>query len=119
VLRIHIWIARRGYDFGRVEFLDLFGEGFLLVVKTSLSPTIDEIPYCSPSIDFFEFSLQLLLIGAFDVLFLVMFPGDGAVALVGVGLVGVPVDGDFALHVVEGCVREGVRNSMYILRRST
>lgn len=60
-----------------------------------------------------------MLIGALDVLFLVVFPGYGAVALVGVGLVAVPVDGYFAFHVMEGYMGDGLRNSMYILRRST
>jgi hypothetical protein len=119
VFGIDAGVARRRDDFGGVEFFYLLGECFFLAVITTISIIIDEIPYCSSSVNFFQFPLHLLLIGPFDVLLLIPLPDDGSMAFVGGRLIGVPVYGHFALHVVQGCVGEGVRNSMYILRRST
>lgn len=117
VFRIYNWVTRRGDDFRSVEFLDLFGEGFFLIIKTASFGVVKSFLSCHPSINFFEFSLHLLLIGPFDVLFLIPLPGNGSMAFVCRCLIGVPVNGDFALHVVVSCMGEGVRNSMYILRR--
>ena len=119
VFRIDIRVARGRDDFGCIEFFYLLGKGFFLTVITSVSGIIDEIAYRTSSINFFQFPLHLLLIRLSYVLLLIPLPGDGPMPFVCGWLFGVPVDGDLASHVVMGCVGEGVRNSMYILRRST